>query len=493
MIGKDESLAEVIGRCAEQLPQHPALFTGERLYTYAELWTLVKQVYAKIPAAPALSRIGIYCNEDVYTYAAIIAVNLYGAAYIPLNRQFPVQRNRRIATETGMELLLATADDPALHGIAPGFPVLILDDSMKTDAAAIDAIRINKKNTVWYILFTSGSTAQPKGVPVTGDNVRAFFNYYLRNYDFNAADRFLQVYELNFDVSVFSFFMPLLVGACCYVVPDSGIRFIKIIEQLQQHAITVVSMVPTVLSYLESFLPEIRLPSLRYSFFSGDALYHRLALQWRNAVPNAAIHNFYGPTETTIVCTRYIFDEAASGQESVNGIVPLGKAFEGMEFLLVDEELQPAVKGELCFTGTQVVPGYLNGAYEEKFFTYNNRRYYRTGDIAAVDTSGNLVFYGRTDEQVKIGGYRVELQEVEAAVSASAGCRCKVLAVKDAAGRTQLAAFIETAQLDKKKLAEAVLEQLPAYMLPQHFIAVERFPANANGKIDRAQLLDLQE
>jgi len=478
--------------CVRQFPFNNALHIDGGFITYAGLWTLVKRVYAQIPAEPVYSRIGIYCRNDAYTYAAMIAVNLYGAAYIPLNVGFPAERNKQIVKESGMELLISSTGNPFLHKLSADVPLLIVGENSPADVSTIETVSVNTKNTVWYILFTSGSTGLPKGVPVTADNTRSFFNYYLSNYDFNPSDRFLQVYELSFDVSVFSFFMPLLVGACCYVLPDEGVRVVKIIDCLKEHRITVLSMVPTVLNYLERFLPEIHLPHLRYSFFSGDALYHRLAVQWSASVPNAAIHNFYGPTETTIVCTRYIFDERRSTEESVNGIVPLGKPFEGMDYIIIDNEKKPAEKGELCFAGTQVIPGYLKGLYEENFFEHNGKRYYRTGDIASLNMYGNLVFHGRTDEQVKISGYRVELKEIEAAIEKESGIACKALVIKDSKQNNRLVIFMETQQVDREKLMDALSQRLPHYMLPQEIHAVPAFPLSINGKIDKEKLLQLQ-
>lgn len=486
------SLAAMAGHAADRFPGHNALYINDRFYTYAGLWECVKAVYAQIPADRVYSRIGIYCTNDVCTYAAILAVNLYGAAYVPLNPKFPVQRNRSIAEESRVELILDPSGNEDPETIAGKVPLIrIRESGINTGNVVLE--QVNKKNTVWYILFTSGSTGRPKSVPVTADNLRHFFNYYLEHYDFNERDRFLQVYELTFDVSVFSFFMPLLVGACCYVLPDEGIRPVKIIGQLEQHKISVLSMVPTVLGYLRKYFSEIMLPGLRYSFFSGDALYHELAVQWSRCVPNAAIHNFYGPTETTIVCTRYIFDEKRSAEESVNGIVPLGKAFDGMHWLIVGGDEQPCEKGELCFSGPQVFPGYPGNADEDSFFQRDGLRFYKTGDMAAVNGYGNLVFYGRTDEQVKINGYRVELKEVEAAIVKALHCACKVMALKDPEGRNVLHAFAEVQQLDKAEVTDLLAAELPAYMIPQGFTAVAQLPLGINGKIDGNKLLHLQK
>ncbi len=493
LIDKSGTLSQKLEQTVRQFPEANALYIHERFYTYSRFWEMVQNVYLQIPRSTTFSRIGIYCNDDVYTYAAIVAVNAYGAAYVPLNKKNPVERNKIIVQESGIELLLTSIENSGLKTIAGNVEIVTIAGIEERSPSEIELKKINEVNQTCYILFTSGTTAAPKSIPVSNGNVNSFFNYYLSHYDFNERDRFLQVYELTFDVSVFSFFMPLLVGACCYVLPDTGIKFMKTAGYLQQHKITIVSMVPGILSYLEQYLPEINLPELRYSFFSGDALYHSLAVKWNRSVTNAEIHNFYGPTETTIVCTRYIFNEEQSAEESVNGIVPLGKAFDGMEFLIVDENNIPVEKGELCFTGTQVIEAYLNGAHEECFFNHKGKRYYKTGDVAAENSNGNLVFYGRTDEQVKINGYRVELKEVEAAIEKISASKCKVIAVKDKNQRNTLCAFIALYEINKIQLINALSAVLPDYMVPQEFISLDEFPLNLNGKIDKNKLIHLHK
>jgi acyl-coenzyme A synthetase/AMP-(fatty) acid ligase len=340
-------------------------------------------------------------------------------------------------------------------------------------------------------LFTSGTTGEPKGVELTNSNINHFFRYQLTHYDFNQEDRFLQVYELTFDVSIFSFFMPLLTGGCCYVVPDKGLKFTNILRMLDEHKITVVSMVPTILSYIKNYLNEIKLPSLRLSIFSGDVLYHSLAVLWAKAIPNGVIHNFCGPTETTIVCLRYIFNEELSAKESVNGVVPLGKPMDGVEVIILDEENNITDKGELCATGTQVITHYLNNKNEHKFIEINNKRWYRTGDMVLRNSDGNLCFLGRSDSQVKINGFRIELIEIEYAFQTFINNKAVVLNIKDENNINSLLAFVETEDLDDDEMKMKLSTHLPEYMIPKVIIAVEKFPLNINGKIDRGKLLEI--
>ncbi|MBA3706973.1 MAG: AMP-binding protein [Bacteroidetes bacterium] len=478
-------------------PKNNALWINNCYYSYEQFSQIVISIYKNIPTDKIYERIGIYSNDDVYTYAGILAINLYGAAYVPLNNKFPIARNKSIAKQCELKLILSSVDDENLKEISKETNIVIIGD---TSAALNKSQEISKEidsfhktqQPVSYILFTSGSTGEPKGVPVSHSNINHFFDFFLKNYAFNQNDKFLQVYELTFDVSVFSFFMPMLVGACSYVVPNDEIKFIKIVRLLKEQEITVVSMVPGILHYIEKYLNEIQFDKLRYSFFSGDALYHNLAVKWKQSMPNGQIHNFYGPTETTIVCTCYPWNEIQSGKESVNGIVPLGKPFSGLHALIIDENNQAAEKGELCFTGSQVISNYLD-LNQDNFFDHRGKRYYKTGDIASYNTMGNLIFHGRTDNQVKISGYRVELGEIEFMIEKITTTKCTVLCTKDEKQMNTLIAFIETKHLNQGDLKRSLSMFLPDYMIPKQFVAIENFPLNLNGKIDKNKLLNLQE
>lgn len=477
----------------ESYRRHPnknALFVDGQYYTYQTLIDTVYPIYCFLKQLPRQEeRIGVYVHNDVYSYASILAISLYGAAYVPIHAQHPLERNRYIIKESQLRLLLMAQEQ------CPPF----VDELSGIDVTKLTANseRINIEGNmphqpIAYILFTSGTTGQPKGVPVTNSNVHHLLDFYLTKggYGFSPQDRFLQVYALTFDVSVFSFFLPLYLGACCYVLPQKGVRFLQIIKMLQQHAITVVSMVPTTLYFMHRYFSEMQFPDLRYSFFSGDALTQDLAMGWKSTMPNGVIHNFYGPTETTIVCTRYIWRGDAAAKEAVNGIVPLGKPFPKMNYLMIDAEGVPVEvgeKGELCFTGAQVVPKYLNGRRATAFFQYQGNRYYKTGDLVSENTEGNLLFWGRVDHQVKINGHRVELGEIEACIQQFTPKLSAVCAVKEN-DLTVLHAFVEDAKLNKEALLQHLQRHLPDYMLPKSIVLLEKMPLNANGKIDRKKL-----
>jgi len=466
----------------EKTPNVIALNINGIDYTYQDVFNRSLFIYSKIKHLES-DLIGIQCINHVNTYAAILAVSYIGSAYVPLNAKYPSDKIKEIIEDSKLKEVVCFNSD---FDFLSETNLLKIEDDFKAGQVELE---LKDNSQLAYVIYTSGSTGKPKGVPVSRKNINHLFNYYLSEYDFNSNDRFLQSYELSFDVSVFSIFCAWNVGASVYVVPESNAKHIEIFKTIKQHKITVASFVPSVLCLIEKFLPEFNFPDLRYSFFSGDALKHTLAKKWKACLHNGVIHNFYGPTETTIVCTRYIWQEQEAGQESMNDIVPIGKPFPQMNYILVSEagELISDLntEAELCFEGAQVIDCYLNNLYDDRFLHFNNKRYYKTGDRVSLNEKGDLIFHGRLDSQVKINGYRVELAEIENAIHTSCGSTNKVI-VESKSEVNQLIAFIESD--NEINLHELLEKRIPSYMIPSKFIFVRHLPLTLNGKLDVEQL-----
>jgi amino acid adenylation domain-containing protein len=345
-----------------------------------------------------------------------------------------------------------------------------------------------------YILFTSGSTGKPKGVPITQGNVRAFVQaFWDLGYVVDTTDRFLQPFDLTFDLSVMSYLIPALKGACVYTVPHDQIKYSYISELLEEHALTFALMVPSTIRYLRPYFDEIHLPHLRYSLFCGEALPLDVTEEWSKCVPNAFIDNVYGPTEDTIFCSRYRFLRDAENKAH-NGALCIGKAMTSGEMIVVDDEHKPVgphIQGELCLAGKQLTPGYWKNPEKNKeaFFTYNNTRFYRTGDVCYEDEDGDILYCGRLDSQVKVQGYRIELGEIEYhAKTFLAEYNAVCVAYENVSGNTELALFVESTGYDELKLAAYLKSKLPPYMVPAKLLCCSQFPLNANGKTDKNAL-----
>jgi acyl-coenzyme A synthetase/AMP-(fatty) acid ligase len=244
-------------------------------------------------------------------------------------------------------------------------------------------------------------------------------------------------------------------------------------------------------------------PRLRLTLFCGEALPLESIKEWAVAAPRSTIENIYGPTELTIACTAYCWDGASSPADCEHGVVPIGQPFEGMEALIVNEDLaqvQPGADGELLMTGPQLSLGYWKdeGKTQQSFVIPpgRDRVYYRTGDRVRRPLNGKpMVYLGRMDNQIKILGHRVELGEVEGVVREESGID-GVVAIgwpKTASGADGIEVFLQTDKIELAPLESRISARLPAYMAPRRIHCLARFPVNANGKFDRKALTQILE
>jgi amino acid adenylation domain-containing protein len=353
-------------------------------------------------------------------------------------------------------------------------------------------------DSIAYLLFTSGSTGQPKGVMVSHANVLHYVDYVTKRYGFTSNDRLSQTFDLTFDLSAHDIFVGWQNGAC--VCCPTQKQLIKPGAFVNDSRLTVWFSVPSTAVFMRRFgiLKPGMYPGLRLSLFCGEALPVEIVRHWALAAPNSVIENIYGPTELTIACTAYRWDNTKSPDECEQGIVPIGQPFDGMRALIVDEQLrevEPGRDGELLMTGPQLSLGYWqDGEKTRRVFVPvagKNGTYYRTGDRVRQPAPGKpLVYLGRLDNQIKVLGHRVELGEVEAAVRQVSGLQGVVaLGWPTRESRADgIEVFLETDSFDTKELKSQLKGKLPVYMLPRNILVLRRFPLNTNGKYDRKAL-----
>jgi len=352
--------------------------------------------------------------------------------------------------------------------------------------------------SVAYLLFTSGSTGVPKGVVVSHRNVTHFVDAMVDRYAITMDDRFSQMFDATFDLSILDMFVAWERGACVccpsektLLNPDAFIR---------EKALTVWTSVPTVGVFMKRFgvLKPNRYPSLRWSLFCGEPLPVDLANAWAAAAPRSTLENLYGPTELTVACTAYRWDPRSSPDESDDGIVPIGHPFPGLETIVVDEafrEVAPGASGELLMSGPQVTPGYWGSpdATARSYVELPNRTglYYRTGDRVRRPTAGGpMTWVGRIDHQVKVLGFRVELGEVEATLRDEPGVEAAVAlgCPMTATGAVGIVAFVSGVDIDPATIRANLRAKLQHYAIPQVIHVLPALPTNVNGKLDRQAL-----
>jgi D-alanine--poly(phosphoribitol) ligase subunit 1 len=443
--------------------------------------------------------IGVITFDEIYTYSSIIGVLFAGYGFVPINPANPIDRNESIINQSGIKIILTSTEYNDLYKL-PNITQLKVINTSQLDNVDIDiSIPDICEDEIAYLLFTSGSTGIPKGVPISRRNLHSFIDaFFALGYELSNKDRFLQMFDLTFDLSLMSYMTPLCIGACVYTVPFGEIKYTSIYSLLEDHNITIALMVPSILSYLRPYFDDIRLPDLKYSLFCGEALYNDITNEWSHCVPNALVQNVYGPTEATIFCLTYDWAKEMASEKSFNGIVCIGKPMNNMFSIIVDEQLKelPAgEKGELCLSGGQLTSGYWNNPEKNKdsFFKYTikgvERTFYKTGDLCFIDLQGDFMFCGRVDHQVKIQGFRVELSEIEHHVRAFTELsQVAAIASADIIGNTQIILFLEKYKGNLKELNTYLKEKLPSYMIPAEIKCIDMMPLNSNGKIDRKAL-----
>lgn len=516
---------------AEKFSGRPALVVDSKSLSYASLRGMVCKIAAAIHALQRDQKpfplVGVFAHRSETAYASVLGSLAAGKGYVPLNPKFPLERTLQMLSLSGcttlivgrecfhqLPALLKAADRP-LNIILPDTASLkeppsqnphhrFLFGNQLPGEEAVSFEENPSTTSLAYLLFTSGSTGVPKGVPVSQGNVRSYVDYICERYNVSEQDRFSQQFDLTFDLSAHDMFVCWERGACLYCVPEQSVMApAKFIRDVQLTMWFSVPSVAGLLSKMRLLSPGI-FPSLRCSLFCGEPLSASYARSWQAAAPNSIVENLYGPTEATIAIAHYRWDSQRSPQECVNGIVPIGQIFEGQQFRVTDsrgESVPIGDPGELCLSGSQVTTGYWNNSEKtrQQFVLLpaaGNQLWYRTGDLIKQDSAGNVCYLGRIDHQVKVRGYRVELQEIESVLRKACGTD-QVVSVPwpvNNGSADGVVAFVSGVRdLDKASVLASCSALLPDYMVPKNIYLIDELPLNSNQKIDRGKLASLLE
>lgn len=482
-----QHLWDLFERSLRHAPEALALDVPEGRFTYAELAAGAGSLSLKLRDAEG-PFVGLFASRSFGAYAGLLGIVHASKGYVPLNPQLPVERLKRMAEGAGLRVLVT---DRAHAEAAQAF-AMSLDPRpqvvVATEATTVSVAPLPGPHA--YMLFTSGSTGRPKGVPIGHGQVLTYVEHMTALLDARPGDRFTQLFELSFDLSVHDLFVCWSVGGTL-LVPGSEQLMAPARYMQERHAQHWFSTPSTAL-----LLERLRLlrpgafPDLRTVCFCGEALPAALARAFQAAAPKARVFNLYGPTEATIAITAY--ELPAEGGKERRGIVPIGRPFPTASIMI-------SAEGELLLGGPQLAEGYWNDAERTaRAFVVPPGQvdvYYRTGDRVEPDADGDLYFVERLDDQVKVRGHRIELQEVAGVLRSVAGAAfVEVLPHPVRDGIAQgLHAFLPN-ELEEQALAlrSACEERLPAVARPTlHFIAA--LPLSPSGKADRSALRTLLE
>jgi amino acid adenylation domain-containing protein len=488
-----------------------AIRTGGRAVTYEQVHDLALSWAGNLLHAcdEQPRAVGVLADKGLVAYAGILAALYCGVPAVPLQPDFPVSRTRHMLTAANVSALVTDEHGARLLpelGEADGIPVLLAGpDQARTmpGTASVPAIPVRSglgldkplqagASDVAYVLFTSGSTGRPKGVQITHANLGHYFAELDTRYCFGPDDVFSQVFDPAFDCAISDLFAAWGAGGTLVSVPAQAYRAMT--DFVTAAGITVWYSTPAAISVVarRGGLYPNSMPTLRLSTFAGDALKAADAAAWQTAASASIVDNLYGPAETTITCTVYRWSQESSPGQCLSGIVPIGGLHGGHEYLLLDSDGNTdAVEGELCVTGPQVTPGYLDpGDDKERFFIRGPRRWYRTGDRMRLADNGDLLFLGRTDNQVQIQGWRTELAEIDHHVRRCTGIQDAVTVSVMIDGTPQLVVFYTGTPATAANLTRQLLKTLPQQMLPRCYQHLDELPLSVNRKIDRPTLRD---
>jgi D-alanine--poly(phosphoribitol) ligase subunit 1 len=510
------NLALPFYQTSEKHPDSVAVVVGDRAVSYFELRKIVQSTagWLRQKSGGTVTRVGILCSRSIQTYAGILATCWAGGAYVPLSTKSPEDRILQLLERTDLQALIVDRESVALltDRVLRKCPKHVLGafsedtDSRSGSHLLIDGleclpefdandapVELTAQDTA-YIQFTSGTTGTPKGVMISTGAVAHFLQVMQSRYGTNSEDRIAGVTDITFDLSVFDMFETWKCGATLCVVPATQVM--APIQYIQHNRVTIVFTVPSVAVWMNrmKLLSAGSMPTLRYTLLAGEPLPLSIALIWQKAAPNSVIENVYGPTEATVVCTGQRFT-SQSDATPARGVVAIGTTFTGMEVAIVDSELHfvSGQQGEIVISGPQLSSGYFRDAEQTALHypTISGKRWYRTGDLGYQDETGTFHHLGRIDNQVKVRGMRVELEEIEAHLrdvyqTDSVAAIAWPVAHGSASG---IVAFVSGHVLDSDSAQRAMLKaRLPGYMVPTSVRYVESLPLNANGKVNRKEL-----
>ncbi|MFI5844828.1 AMP-binding protein [Catenuloplanes sp. NPDC051500] len=495
-------------------PDNVAIEVASDALTYAELRAAAERLSAVMTQAPGRSprRVGLLTSRSLIGYAAYLAALRLGATVVPLNPANPAARNLAITDEADLDLVMI--DDSSGDGLAEfrtQTTAAILDLTgagwrrfLSPDGAGqIPPVAEPGGGDFAYIIFTSGTTGKPKGVPATHANVSSFLTEVIGRYRFRPESRVSQTFEMCFDGSILAMFGAWGTGATLCVAQRADV--LTPVRFINTKRLTHWLSVPSLISFakrLRALAPD-SMPTLRLSSFGGEPLTIEQVNDWTAAAPHTAVINCYGPTETTVIVTAYeVPADPAARIESSNRSVPIGDIYPHLDYVLLDDDLRPCDDGELCVRGAQRFPGYLDPAENAgRFVSFDGvqgllydgtepltaAHWYRTGDRVRRE-SGELVHQGRIDHQVKVRGNRVELAEIEAALRVhSHVVEAVVLTVAGDDGELDLHAVYTGTPLADDDIT-GLVGHLPPYMRPRAYHHRAEIPLTEVDKVDRKRL-----
>ena len=476
---RDKCVHELFEEQVARTPDKTAVVAVDKTLTYKELNEEANRIAHSL-MEKGVGRgdiVGLLLPRKSSFLSALFGILKTGAAYLPVDGDFPEDRIKHILSDSNAKLCISG------NNIAQ----LMRNEKIHNPQQQ------TQPTDICYCIFTSGSTGLSKGTKIYHRNLTWYISVLKTLYGSENINMPFFTSQCV-DLTVPSFYFPLLTGGATYLYNED----LKdcLIDIFNNENLTIIKFTPTHINITNKLVPDKLCPNLRYIIVGGETLYTAACFEFLNKFgKHIEIHNEYGPTETTVSCTDYIFRA-----EETESYLSIGKPIANAQIYITDKYMNPVpigVTGEICIAGDGVGAGYLNRPEltAEKFIDnpFGEGKLYRTGDLAYWREDGNIVFVGRNDFQVKIRGLRIELGEIEKAITAVDGIVSGVVVVrKDKTDRQLICAFYTGEEKSAKELRAEIGKRLPKYMIPHIFMYLENMPMTTSGKINRNALPELE-
>jgi amino acid adenylation domain-containing protein len=494
---RDKCVHQLVELQASRQPNALAVVYGEKQISYGELNRRANRLahYLRAHGVGRETRVGVLMERSANWIVALLGILKAGGVYVPLDGSYPAGRLRFMVEDAEIRLLLTQSGQPRIEASE----VVYLDQDWEwlESESAENPENVTQAEDLAYLMYTSGSTGQPKGVGVPHRAI----NRLVRNTNyvkFDESDRVAQISNASFDAATFEIWGALLNGSRVVVLEkETALSPKELKKQLVEHEISAMFLTTALFNQTALSRPEI-FASLKYMIFGGDTADPRAVHRVLGEGRPEHLVNAYGPTENTTFTTWYDAQESDIGAR----MIPIGQPLSNTEVWVLDQQsrmVPVGVPGELCIGGDGLARGYIRRPEltAEKFVPHPysrnaGARLYRTGDLVRYREDGNIEFLKRMDQQVKVRGFRVELGEIESTLNQyRAVMESIVVDRKDSSGDIRLIAYfvpevgVEPTSLE---LLTFLQEKLPSYMLPSAFIAIKEIPLTPNGKVDRRAL-----
>lgn len=465
-------------------PTHNAVIDTYGAVSYEQLALMADELAKQLPEHVLF--VGVIMDHCAEMIAAMLAALKCGAAYVPAEPDFPPERIAFMLQECGADVVIT---QECHAGVVEDVPLLLVEPNTLTSRRACQGQQVvdfscqAHPEDLAYVLYTSGTTGTPKGVSVENRNVCSYIRAFHNEFHNGPEDRMMQHSVCSFDIFVEEVFSTLLTGGTLVVAPAAAKKDAqKLVEFIDEQHITIVDGFPYLMDDINS--QEVRPTTVRLYVSGGDVLHER---QVSNLVHEAEVYNTYGPSETTCCVAYFRCDDT---QASEDGTYPVGHPILGTRIDVVDEALNPVPPGkvgEFLITGPGVSRGYLGTHPEQANFIVDDdgTRHYRSGDMGYTREDGNLIFLHRKDDQVMIGGKRVEAKEVENVLLKDAAIhQAVVVPGVDEDGFSYLVAYIVPTSEDfsLRALKKRLALYLTPFMIPEFFVKMQAIPLNSHGK-----------